>query len=224
MDSGTRRIRIVTADDHPIFRDGLRKLLEAAPTFEVIGEASDGHEAIDLVRRLAPDILLLDLLMPRMGGLDALRRLAHDFLAVRTILLAAAVGGPEIVTALQLGARGVVLKSAATQLLYQCIDAVMAGEIWVGRESVTGLVEALRHVQSAPRTPGTPIASLTPRERDIVNAITRGASNRDIARMLSMSEQTVKNHLSSIFSKCGVSNRVELALLAASQNDAGVKE
>ena len=224
MDSATRRIRIVTADDHPIFRDGLRRLLEATPTFEVVGEASDGHEAIDMVRRLAPDILLLDLLMPRMGGLDALRRLSQDFLSVRTILLTAAVGGADIVTALQLGARGVVLKSAATQLLYQCINAVMAGEIWVGRESVSGLVQALQHVKSAPRTPAVPIANLTARERDIVNAITRGASNRDIARTLSMSEQTVKNHLSSIFAKCGVSNRVELALLAASQRDAGLDE
>ncbi|HKY23339.1 MAG TPA: response regulator transcription factor [Vicinamibacterales bacterium] len=210
-------MRIVTADDHPIFRDGLRKLLEAEKEFEIVGVAADGQEAIDLVRQLQPDVLLLDLTMPRLAGLDALAELSQGSVPVRTIILAAAVGRAEIVRALQLGARGIVLKAAATQLLYTCIRAVVAGEIWVGRESVADLVKALQQLDEPTGTPSLASANLTQREREIVAAIVRGASNRDVAQALSVSEQTIKNHLSRIFEKCGVSNRVELAVLAAAE-------
>lgn len=215
MDTDTKRITIVIADDHAIFRDGLRKLLEAEGSFELIGEASDGIEAVEFVRRLAPDVLLLDLNMPRLGGLDALAEVIRAQPAVRTIILAASVDRREIVKALQLGARGIVVKSAATELLYKCIHAVFAGEVWVGRESVPGLVDALQHLDSTSTARPASIANLTDRERQIVAAIAGGASNRDVALTLSVSEQTIKNHLSRIFEKCGVSNRTELAVLAA---------
>jgi two-component system nitrate/nitrite response regulator NarL len=218
MDSEAKRVRIVTADDHPIFRDGLRKLLEAEDGFELVGEAGDGQEAIELVRQLKPDVLLLDLTMPRLAGLDALAELAREPVPVRTIILSAAVGRAEINKALQLGARGIVLKAAATQLLYTCIRAVVAGEVWVGRESVADLVKALQQLDEPVSTPSFSTANLTNREQEIVRAIASGASNRDIAQSLSVSEQTIKNHLSRIFEKCGVSNRVELALLAAAES------
>jgi len=131
--------RIVIADDHPIFRDGLRRLLETEPDLKVIGEACDGAEAVKLARQLKPDILLLDLAMPRHPGLEALREMStpSGSNAVRVILLTAAAEKNQIVEALQLGARGVVLKDSATQLLLKAIHTVMAGEYWVGRESVT---------------------------------------------------------------------------------------
>ena len=113
-----RRIRILIADDHPIFRDGLRRLLESEPGFDVIGEAQDGSEAVKLAQRLKPDILLLDLAMPRVTGLGALKDLEAAGLSTRTIMLTAQIERAEIVTALQLGARGIVLKEAATQLLF----------------------------------------------------------------------------------------------------------
>src|SRR2546425_11741843 len=136
-------IRILIADDHPIFRDGLRRLLEAEPDLKVVGESCDGAEAVKLVRQLRPDILLLDLAMPRHPGLEELREMSSGAASnsVRVILLTAAAEKNQIVEALQLGARGIVMKDSATQLLLKSIHTVMAGEYWVGRESVSNLVQ-----------------------------------------------------------------------------------
>ncbi len=145
-------VRILLADDHPIFRDGLRRLLESEPDLKVVGEACDGAEAVKMARQLKPDILLLDLAMPRMPGLEALREMSSGPVSnsVRVILLTAAAEKKQIVEALQLGARGVVLKDSATQLLLKSIHTVMSGEYWVGRESVSNLVQYLRNlVQSS---------------------------------------------------------------------------
>src|SRR6266581_7822977 len=142
----TPQIRILIADDHPIFRDGLKRLLESEREFKVVGEACDGVEAVTMVRQLKPEILLLDLAMPRRPGLEALREMSEgpEPLPVRVILLTAAAEKDQIVEALQLGARGVVLKDSATQILLKSIRAVMSGEYWVGRESVSNLVQYLR--------------------------------------------------------------------------------
>jgi two-component system nitrate/nitrite response regulator NarL len=187
------QVRLVIADDHPIFRDGLRRLLEAEADFKVLGEASDGAEAVKLARQLKPDILLLDLSMPKHPGLEALRELSTpgNSTPVRVILLTAAAEKSQIVEALQLGARGVVLKDSATQLLLKAIQTVMAGEYWVGRESVSNL--------------------------EIVSAVVAGYSNKEIAEYFKISEDTVKHHLSNIFDKLGVSTRLELALFAVNQ-------
>src|SRR5262249_55855649 len=140
-------IRFILADDHPIFRDGLRRLLEAEPDMKVIGEANDGAEAVKLVRQLKPDIMLLDLAMPKHPGLEALRELSVDPAhSVRVILLTAAAEKKQIVEALQFGARGIVLKDSATQVLLKAIHAVMAGEYWVGRTAVSNLVQYLRNL------------------------------------------------------------------------------
>src|SRR5947209_1070151 len=130
MNDDAPPIRILIADDHPIFRDGLRRLLESEPGFHVVGEGADGEQAFKLARQLKPDVLLLDLAMPHMPGLEVLRELANSPTPVRTILLTAAIERPQIVEALQLGARGVVLKESATELLLKSIRMVMAGEYW----------------------------------------------------------------------------------------------
>ncbi len=218
MEKGASKIRILIADDHAIFRDGLKKLLESEPDFTVVGEAGDGAEALKLAQKLKPDLLLLDLAMPRMPGMVALRELTTAAVPVRTIVLSAAVGKEQIVEALQLGARGVVLKESATQQLLKSMRTVMAGEYWVGRESVSDLVQYLRAASGLAAAPQKKNFGLTPRELEIVGTIVAGYTNKDIAQKFSISEDTVKHHLTNIFDKLGVSTRLELALFAINHN------
>jgi DNA-binding NarL/FixJ family response regulator len=209
-------IRIVIADDHALFRDGLRMLLESERGLEVVGEAADGEQAVKLARRHKPDILLLDWSMPRLGGLDVLQDLAALSESVRILVLTASIENKQILEALQRGARGVVLKESATEVLLQSIRAVFAGKYWIGHERVSDLVEAVRSI--APPFPDEQIAPmpfrLTPREREIVAAVVAGFANKEIAQKFALSEDTVKHHLTNIFNKTGVSNRLELAVAA----------
>ncbi len=212
MDS--RKTRILIADDHTIFRDGLRRLLESEPEFQVTGEAGDGVEALQLAHQLKPDILLLDLAMPRMPGLETLRELSSQGSPVRTILLTAAIEKRQIIEALQMGARGVIMKDAATTLLMKGIRTVMNGQFWVGREAVADMVTYLREKAAQQPPPPAKAYGLTKRELEILSTIVSGLSNKEIAQKFTLSEDTVKHHLTNIFDKVGVSSRLELALFA----------
>ena len=214
MDSNNSKIRIVIADDHAIFRDGLRRLLESEPEFEVAGEAADGTEALALVPQVRPDILLLDLAMPRMPGLETLREMAAQQSNVRVILLTAAVENRQMIEALQIGAKGVVMKEAATQILLKAIRTVMAGQYWVGREPVADMAQFLRMHATSQQHSKAKSYGLTRREIEILSTIVSGLSNKEIAQKFSLSEDTVKHHLTNIFDKLGVSSRLELALFA----------
>jgi DNA-binding NarL/FixJ family response regulator len=205
------RVRIVIADDHPIFRDGLKRLLESEPGFSVVGEAADGTGAIDVVRHTHPDILLLDVAMPRMNGIDALR--APEMASTRVVILTASIEAADLYRAVQHGARGVVLKETATRELIEGLHRVMDGKLLIGADVADQLARAVRSGGSGRSRP----FGLTPREGEIVDAVAAGDSNREIAARLGISLQTVKHHLTSIFAKTGTGSRLELALFALRQ-------
>jgi two-component system nitrate/nitrite response regulator NarL len=207
------QIRILIAGERSIFRDGLRKLIESEADLIVVAEAADGEQVLDAVTRFEPDVLLLDLVMPQLPGLEVLQRLRDGKAAVRAILLAGHIERTEVVRALELGARGILLKDSTTPLLFKSIRSVMAGEHWIARETVSDLVESLVQTQVSVRASGHGFG-LTPRELQTLALVVRGQTNRDIAEQLHISSATVKHHLTSIFNKTGASNRLELALFA----------
>ena len=213
-------IRLLLADDHPIFRDSLRAFLQLHADFEVVGEAADGEETLKLLGCLKPDVLLLDIAMPRKSGMDVLRELAADHHNVRILVLTATIAKAETLRALQYGARGVVLKTHASAMLLDGIRKVMAGEYWIGQEGVSSLVEAVADLDPQRRPARNPYG-LTPREHEMVVAVLAGYSNPEIAEKFSLSEQTVKHHLSHIFDKLGVYSRLELALFAVNHRLGG---
>jgi len=208
-------IRILIADDHPVFRHGLVSIFRKETEFTVIGEATDGRQALQLTQELHPDILLLDLMMPKLTGIETLRELSNSPSPVLTVLLTASIEQEQIAQALQLGARGIVLKDAPTEILFESIRTVVAGQFWIGGNKTDDLVSALRaYAPAQPDEKAKKRFGLTARELDVVGSIVVGFTNREIANKFSISEQTVKHHLRNIFDKVGVSNRLELALFA----------
>ena len=205
--SSPRSIRVVIADSHPVYRHGVRALLSKDPMLEIVGEAGDGERALALVATMRPDVLLLEFNLPRLSGIEVLRRLTATRAATRSILVTATIESSEIQTALVLGAWGVVGKDTASDVLLTCIRNVMRGEPWIGVESVDAIVSGLR-----PRPPKRRPRTLTSRELDVARMVARGTSNKEIASDLGLTEQTVKNYLRSIFKKLHVANRVELAV------------
>lgn len=204
------------ADDHPIFRDGLKALLATEPGLVVVGESGDGLETVEVTTRLVPDVLLLDVALPRLGGIAALERISSLVPSVRVLLLTASVGRDDVLKAMKAGARGVLLKEHATPLLFTSIRAVMQGHYWVDSDHVGKVLDAVRDPsqngaanRKAPHRYG-----LTARELQVIGGIKMGESNREIAGRLEVREDTIKHHLSSIFDKLGVFSRVELAVFA----------
>ena len=182
--------------------------------FEVVGEASDGDEAIAQTQKLEPDILLLDVQMPRLPGLEAMRSIMTGTPTVKILLLTSTITTQQIIEALQIGARGIVLKEALAGDLQTAIRTVISGDYWIGGKRVVNLVSALHSLMQEAAVPQHKTFGLTPRELEVVGTIVEGCSNRDIAKQFGLSEETVKRHLSNIFDKTGVSTRLELALFA----------
>lgn len=213
-------IKVLIADDHPVVRVGLRNMLQANGQMKVIAEAKDGIEALNMVRTLRPDIMLLDLAMPKMPGMEALRQLTGETAptTTRIIVLTGLIDKRQILEALQLGARGVVLKDAVVDHLSACVRAVMQGQYWLDGRPVQNLVQVLRDLAAQTAPPPRKTFGLTPRELEVVSLITEGSTNKHIAQTFGISEETVKRHLTNIFNKLGVGNRLELALFALNHN------
>ncbi|MGI8772758.1 MAG: response regulator transcription factor, partial [Acidobacteriaceae bacterium] len=198
----------------PVVRSGFRNMLKAEGNFEVVGEASDGDEAITQTLELLPDILLLDLYMPRLPGLEAMRAIMSGSPRVKILLLTSTITTQQVIEALQIGARGIVTKDALIDQLTGAIGSVMQGDYWINGRRVVNLVGALHGLMQQAAVPERKTYGLTPRELEVVGCIVEGCSNRDIAKQFTISEETVKRHLSNIFDKTGVSTRLELALFA----------
>jgi DNA-binding NarL/FixJ family response regulator len=223
----TPKIRIVVADDHPIFRDGLCKLLALEDDFEVVAQAQDGRQVLEVLHQLEPDILLLDLKMPGLDGLQTLQRLQVAKGKTRVIVLTASDDKNEFVQAMKLGTSGIVLKQTATDQLIKSIRKVHAGEIWLDSHTTAAVIrQFVANEDAAP--PPQPLSGAPPRERErsplsqrereIVALVAQGFKNKEMAEKMFISEQTVKNHLHNIFDKLGVSDRLELALYAIHNN------
>jgi two-component system, NarL family, nitrate/nitrite response regulator NarL len=205
-------IKVLVADDHAIFREGLRKLLEVANDITIVGEASNGVECTKMVTKLKPDILLLDLRMPDKDGLSVLAEVDLSSLPTRIIVLTAAEDERDVIRAMRLGARGVVLKQSASDVLVKSIRKVHGGEIWLDNHIAAEVIDAFKKSSESGQRRETPL--LSDREKEVVQLVVQGFHNREIGEKLLISEQTVKNHLHNIFDKLGISDRLELALYA----------
>ena len=200
-------IRIALADDHPVFRDGVRQLLSLEPDLAVVGEANDGGQVIDVLKEYRPDILLLDLSMPGLDGHTTLRRLRMERFNTKIIVLTASEDSDQHVRAVGYGASAVVLKQMATELLTASIRRVHNGELWLDGGMTAAIMKSFGGSSSTD-------AGLTARQREVVELVAQGFTNGQMAESLFVSEQTVKNHLHQITGKLGVSGRVELAQYA----------
>lgn len=207
-------IRLVLADDHPIVLDGLETLFRLEPDFEVAARCVNGEETVVAVRRHRPDVLVLDIHMPRKDGLAVLRDLQHDKLPTKVVLLAAVLEEDEVLEAMRLGVRGMVLKELAPQMVVQCVRKVHAGEQWLEKHAVSRVMDSLLRREAGEREAAN---VLTPREIEMVGMVARGLRNKEMSKRLAISEGTVKIHLHHIYRKLKVENRVELILYAQSK-------
>lgn len=209
----SQSVRILIVDEQTIFRHSLRALFHKRPGFRVVGEAADPGAAIVLARRLKPDVLVLDVAIGGMGGMEVIRELGTSDPGLRVVVLSAALGKADTVRAMELGARAVVLKNCSSDQLLEAIRKVMQGEYSVANESLASLIQALTENSAGKRNFQNKYG-LTPRESDVVTAVLDGYTNPEIAEKFRLSEQTVKHHLSHVFDKLGVYSRLELALFA----------
>ncbi len=202
-------IRILIADDHPLFRDGVAHSLASEPDLEIVGQAGSGEEAIKMAAELQPDVLLLDISMPGQGGIATAAGMAAAYPAVRIMMLTVSEDEENLLEALKAGASGYILKGISAEALVRAVQAVAAGEVHISSRLAGSILFELTRDQ-----PADPLEELTPRECEVLELVMQGLMNREIAAELSLAEKTVKHYMSSILHKLQVRTRVEAALLA----------
>jgi two-component system nitrate/nitrite response regulator NarL len=210
-------ISIVIAQNETICRESLRILLQGEAAFNVVDSCPDGERSLILTRKIKPDVLLLDIGIPQHEGIDVLRQLKECEPDVKVVLLCQSITKEDTVRFLQLGVRGIVLKTEPTDSLFECIQKVAKGEFWLGTDGIMTLVQSLVDHAKSKGTQQNKYG-LTPREIEIIQAVLEAYTNPEIAVQFSLSEQTVKHHLSHIFDKLGVYSRLELALFAVNHD------
>jgi two-component system, NarL family, response regulator LiaR len=225
-ETASEKIRILIVDDHQIVRQGLRTFLELHEDLEVVGEASDGQMAVDMVRQTLPDVVLMDLMMPRLDGVSATRQIMEMDVHTRVIALTSFAEDGQVFPAIQAGASSYLLKDVSPDELVDAVRAASRGEPRLHPEVARKLMEAMRTPKPPGRDPeassvpspaadrGSPAGDLTEREREIVRSVAQGKTNREIAGHFFISEKTVKTHISHILAKLGLKDRTQLAIFA----------
>jgi len=224
MNSSTNPIGVLLIDDHTLFRSGIRSLLQRHSDFTVVGEAADGVEGIKRAKQLRPDVVLLDLNMPGMSGLETLQLLLQDCPDTAVIMLTVSEEAEDLTAALQAGARGYLIKNIDADYLVRAIKRAAAGEPVLAEAMTTKLVAHLQGGASKPAAPPSELDKLTPREKEILACLARGESNKIIARTLDVAESTVKIHVQNILKKLNLSSRVQAAVFAVGHGMAGTPE
>jgi DNA-binding NarL/FixJ family response regulator len=205
------RTRVIIADDHPIVLDGLAQLFAGEKDFDVVVRCSTGDEALSALRRVRPDVAVLDIRMPGMNGMELLRHVYDEGLPTRVVLLTAEISDDAVVEAVRLGVAGIVLKEMAPRVLLQSVRAVAAGEKWLDDSAMRRALDKMMRREAGL---ADAVRVLTPREVEVVKMVATGMRNKQIAERLNITEGTVKIHLHSIYQKLGVSGRVELSIYA----------
>lgn len=207
------RIRVMLVDDHALFRKGVASLLAACPDIEVVGEADNGAEALTKVADLMPDLVLMDIQMPELDGLEATRRIKAEHPYVKIVMLTVAEEDRSLFEAIKAGAQGYLLKKMDPEEFLAMVHGVSRGEAPISRAVASKILgEFGRRVQAA--RPEDPAAKITPREREVLQFLTQGSTNKEIATLLCVSENTVKNHLKNILAKLHLQNRVQAVAFA----------
>lgn len=205
-------IRIVIADDHRVVREGLRMFLALDPDLEIVGEAENGAQAVELAGLFAPDVVLMDVLMPVMGGIEAIVIIRRRFPETEVVAMTSVLENAAVVGAVRAGAIGYLLKTTDAEALCAAIRAAAAGQVQLAPEATALL---MREVQSPASPPGPVVDALTERETDVLRLVARGRANKEIASDLGIGEKTVKTHVSNVLAKLGVQSRTQAALYAA---------
>jgi len=209
----TEAIRVVLADDHPIVLHGLRQLFESEEDFQVQACCRNGDEVLSALRQRRPDVLILDLRMPGLNGLDVMRRMDDEKLTCPVILLTATLRDAQVTEVIEFGVKGLVLKESTPDVLLECVRKVHQGESWIDRAALTKVLDQAVRAASS----GGPGGPFTPRESEIVRMLAEGLRNKEIADKLFVTEGTIKLHLHHIYEKAGVDGRLELVLWAQQQ-------
>jgi two-component system, NarL family, nitrate/nitrite response regulator NarL len=207
---------MLIADDSALARRAIRNILERSSQFEVVAEAADGWEAINRARDLAPDVVLMDLRMPRLDGLEAIQRIKEESPSTLVVVLSVSDDPQDLFEAIKRGAQGYLIKNMEPHLWLEYLDAVVSGDTRISRAVADRVLEEFARSRTSPRTGGAPVAlpTLTPREREVLTLVARGQTNREIGTALNVAENTVRRHLQNILEKLRLRNRAELAVYA----------